>query len=100
MKLLNLPQMYNFAILIYMYKTINIPNFNYDLVNILQILDSQHNHLTRNRDLYIVPRYNKIKSKTSINYIGIKLYNDIPSNLKNLPTIGRYKNLVRTCLLE
>jgi hypothetical protein len=59
-----------------------------------------HSHNTRRKeDLFIVP-CNKSLCKNNFNNIGLWLLNHLPQYMKEIPALNKFKNNLKTCLLE
>ena len=100
MKLLDLTNHYKFFIAIYIYKALNVPNFDNNLLNSITPFASLHGHATRHGDQLVLPRYRKAKSQGSVSYQSIKLWNGIPAEIKNTSTLNRFKKIYRVFLCD
>ena len=100
MKLLDLTNHYKFYIAIYMYKALNVPNFDNNLLNSITPFASLHGHATRHSDQLVMPRYRKAKSQGSVSYQSIKLWNGIPAEIKNVSTLNRFKKIYPVFLCD
>lgn len=90
--ILTVPDVFELSMAVYMYRTIaNDGEFDRDLY--LYVVDSNfdHEHLTRNRDRLILPRYNRNKSKASLNFNAIKVWNDVPADVKSSASLSSFK---------
>ena len=81
-EILTISNLYKYHILLLTYKAVHFRND--ELLFNCGVTHSQiHTHLTRNAENLLLPRFNMSKSQKCISYAGPKLYNDIPSNIKN-----------------
>ena len=59
-----------------------------------------HSHNTRGRNELILPRYNKARSQSSWMYQGIRLWNSLPQDVKNVRSVGAFKNGLKRAILD
>ena len=59
---------------------------------------NHHSHYTRRRNDLVPPQFRLQKSVDSYLYIGIKLFNKLPSNIKQIENINIYKNRIKNIL--
>ena len=69
--------------------------------NILQYTSHAeiHHHNTRNRSDLIVPRHRIDRSRSTLNYAALKIYNKLPDSIRSLTT-KQFKQKVKSLLLE
>lgn len=91
MNILKLEDQYKLQVAIYMYKTVNNDDFDDDLKNSIILHSEVHNHNTRNSNIFIINKFNKNKSKFSIQYNGPKIWNSLPLELSNKTSISSFK---------
>ena len=77
MKLLPLEKLYEVCVSIYMYKTVKIVNYDCIMLNKLITFDENHNHLTRYRHKFVVPRFKKATTQRCILYKGVVIWNGV-----------------------
>ena len=99
MNLLPIDSLFKYSISIYIYRTFKIPNYDRDLHEKLITLQDQHQYPTRNNFNLVIPRYRKEKSKRSLFYSGVKVWNSIPTEIKQLD-FKPFKNRVKTLYLH
>ena len=87
MKVLPLSYVFKLKIATYIRKTISIRQYNERLLNRLQLLRERHGINTRFGHLFLLPRFNRVKSNNHIHYTGVKLWNVIPPEIKAKQTI-------------
>ena len=94
--ILKLPDLHKFNIAVYLYKTINL-GFDDVLFDFIRnsTLSNIHDHFTRNNSLICVPLYSRAYSQSSMNYIGAKLYNSLPTFITNCSSLYKFKSTLR-----
>jgi len=97
-KILKPKDIHFFAVCIYMFKIIKLEHIS--LQSTINVVRPSHNYLTRNRDKFILPfpRVNSIK--ISYNYQFIKIWNELPNELKELRTINMFKTHLKSYILN
>ena len=86
LELLKLLDIYIFSCSTYVFKCLNglaINNFNFNARNT--------GHHTRSCNVLQMPRGSSSQSQTNIKYHGPKAYNELPSHVKDKPTLRRLK---------
>ena len=96
MSSLKLNDLYNCQILSYLYKTLNMPNFDPILKDSLQLTSNIHNHDIRHINKILPEHYNLTRTKFSIKHIGTDLFNKLPSEISNLPSLFKFKSKIKT----
>ena len=99
MNLLKLNDLYCYKISILMFKIINSIE-NSDLDNFLIKFSDIHSYPTRNHNNYILPKYNKNRSKFCIDYQAIKTWNSLPDYLKATKSPLKFKKLLYNHLIS
>jgi len=99
MRLLPLTSQFEYSVLVYMYRTINEPDFDHVLRGRLLTSDSVHNYPTRTSSKFVIPRITREKSRQSLHYAGVVLYNSLPDSLKT-KELNPFKRGVRELLLD
>lgn len=99
MKILPIGDLYEYSLSVYMYRTINFVEYDVDLSRSLVGLNDQHNHLTRNRFEYLIPRLNKEKTAGSMHYKGVKNWNNLPPHFKDYNSLKLFKIKLRQHML-
>jgi hypothetical protein len=88
--ILPLPCLYIYEILVYIKSNSNVFITN----------SGVHSHNTRRKeDLFIVP-CNMSLCKNNFNNIGLRLLNHLPQYMKEIPALNKFKNTLKTFLLE
>ena len=77
-----------------MYKHINNNDFN------LPILSLNHNHYTRNRGILIAPQHRTTLYSNSFIVQAVRLWNNLPTNIRNAPTATTLKRKLGKYLLS
>lgn len=98
-KWLNLTQryMYHMACLIFKIDTYQTPKYLFDkLVKGGDI----HDRVTRNRNLYSVPRHNTAFFQKSFTYNAVKIFNEIPVNIKSTSSVSSFRKQVKTLMFN
>ena len=100
MKLLPLEKLYEVCVCIYMYKTIKIDDYDSILLNKLITFNVNHDHLTRHRYQYVVPRFRKATTQRCILYKGVVVFNEV-SDLISISSVLTFRRmLLRRYLLQ
>ena len=87
--------LYKRNVLLYFFKTLN-GDYDCNLFNRLIRNCDLHSIATRNRDNFVLPRYNRTISQNCIHFRGVELWNSLPHNLresKSLPYFKKQLNL-------
>jgi hypothetical protein len=102
LKVLPLQATYQYRILITIHKFIyNINVLPISLHCLFKLLNSSHLHTTRGStsiDLYI-PSYKKLARENSISIQGPLLWNSLPSKIKSITSLPRFKTAVHHHLI-
>ena len=82
---------------IYIYKCIlqikqNLSEYDQNGIN--------HEYETRQRDTLRVPRHNTVKYEKGPQYTGIKLYNNLPDNIRNITEYTKFKQTLKKYLSD
>jgi hypothetical protein len=97
--LLKMSDLYKFRVLLFMYDWIRLGNYNF-LDNIENEINFLHNHDTRSMNEYRLPLPRLNVHKQSVIYKGIKYWNSLPNNLKQIQTKDTFKKNVLTYLKQ
>ena len=93
LKILKLRDIFNFNIRIYMYKSLNVENYDDYLHTYVANNTTNHAYLVRNNLDIRVPRYRCELSKSCIDYTACRLWNEIPVNVReSSDSLGVFKN--------
>lgn len=79
---------YNCLILIFKIKHNLMPRYLNDIVS---LVGQHHDYPVRNRDDFHLPFMNKVRSQQSLFYKGLKAFNELPNVIKNVETLGLFK---------
>jgi hypothetical protein len=94
---LKVPALYKMRVLLFMYNWIR--NDNYHFLNCIRNeINFEHNHNTRAENEFRLPFPRLNVNKQSVVYNGIKFWNELPVNLRQIQTIGGFKKSVLTYL--
>ena len=86
--LLTVPSLFIFSVSIYTFKHIqNFPVHN-------------HNYHTRFKDQLLIPKHHSTKFEKSIEFLGPKIFNSLPSHIKNCKTENSFKSKLKSFLIE
>ena len=100
MKLLPVEYVYNLNIATYMYKTLNVQNYDIHLLGRLITHNDVHDHNTRDRFSFVTPRFNRVSFKSSICYAGVQIWNSLPDNVKNITSIKPFRRHIKDMLFS
>ena len=76
MNILKLEDQYNFQIALYAFKTF-YRNYDQDLFSLIKKFSDVHDHYTRNLNNLVIPRYNRSKTKSSIHFNCVRIWNSL-----------------------
>ena len=97
--ILKLPDLYRFRILIMMFKAIYF-NTDVHFFNYLSCHSDLHLYSTRNCNNLIIPYYRRTKSQMCISYTGPKLWNALPTSLKNCTSLKVFKISLKKHIID
>ena len=98
-RILKLEDQYKLQLSNYTFKILNTSIDNEISLQLKsQIRD--HSHDTRNRDMFSVAHVNKSRSKNSLFYNGVKVWNSIPNPIKNANSLYKFKKLSKEFYLH
>ena len=100
LKLLKLDDLYIFRLACYVYKSINIPNFDVLLLEYISQHTNQHIHFTRNAPLITLPLYNRSKSQFSLFYSGCKIWNELDPSVGSSSSLASFRFRFRVGIFE
>ena len=89
LKILTMASVYILEVAKYIYS--NKINFNSN--------SSVHSHDTRNKNKFRLPKYSLTLSQNYITYIGLKIFNILPSEIKNKQSIKQFEFTLKKFLL-
>ena len=92
MNMLKLLDLNKLQIAIFMYKSFNTCN--------IPSLLPQRNYPTRTRENLRIPQHTLTIFQHSIAYSGPRIWNNVPENIKSLPTIHAFKNQYKKHILS
>ena len=99
MSILKLGEIYFLQIAVYMYKFLN-NNSNNNFTNIPISHSQVHEHATRNNNKLVMPRFNRKMSQFSIRFVGPKIYNEIPLDIKSAKSLYTFRKKLKLYLLS
>lgn len=87
---MSVTQRINYNVIVFVYKMINklVPEYLY---NKITYANEIHDRNTRNRNEVRLPNIRTENARKCILYNGFKLYNDIPHEIKNVPSLSIFK---------
>jgi len=100
MRLLPLSSIYCLNISMYMYRTLSDEFYDRELYRKLNTFQDQHDHLTRNRDKYVMPRYRKVKTEANIHHSCIEVWNEMPDAVKSCKSLSTFKLAHKQYLID
>ena len=59
-----------------------------------------HDHNTRNRNNLVVPQYRRARTQSSIFYRGIALWNNLPSEMKDIQSLESFKGQIKSMYIS
>ena len=101
-KILPLIEIFNFFASIKLYNEINCTNDHSYFNERVQNLQNNHSHDTRfvNNNNINVPFFTRARGHSSFLYKSIRFWNNLPPDIKNIPSIGSFKNKIKLHLLD
>ena len=78
--------------------SLNICNLNRDTYKLLDDIHSYHRSRKQSKN-YFIPRVKTTQSQNSLTYIGPKVWNQIPLNIKNLKHF-KFKNKLKRMMIS
>ena len=93
-KIVTLEQLYKISMLVYIHKTI-YDNYDEDLSIKLRFQVNEHSIATRFSDRYMLPIHRSTKYEKSLFYAGIKLWNNLPIDLKYTVSASLFKKKLK-----
>ena len=93
-KILKLGDLHQFHTCVSMFKTFHY-NFDVDLFSAFRSHSDTHQYSTRNSNSLLLPLFSKSKSQNSIDYVGSKLWNALPSTMKEPSSVLKYKTSLK-----
>ena len=99
LSILKLNDLHKYQTLIYFHKSLNRPNFDPTLHSYINDSYNIHNHPTRKKNTITPICYNLNKSKFNIKHSGPKLFNTLPSEIKNTETLYKFKKQLKNYFL-
>ena len=94
---LKLSDLYTFQIGVMMYKTLFMSQNN-NIFDNLQTLGSLHDYGTRNRELFVIPKYCRSMTQRSFIYRAASLWNSLPISLRQSTSLNLFKFRLRSHL--
>jgi len=98
-KLLNMQQIYQYSIGIFMFKYCNdeLPNL---FANMFQKNSGIHTHNTRQQNHFHLPKFKNNMLKNSVRYQGVTLWNGLPDQLRESKSLNSFKFNFKKSLLN
>ena len=91
LNILKVDDMYVMQILVYMFKTIH-ERYDSQLFSLLSFRADVHDYDTRNAGQLALPMYRRSMSRFSLLYRGPALWNQLPTNIRNVESLNTFKN--------
>jgi len=95
MNMLPLDFVFSLNVALYVYRTLNVRDYDNMLLDKLVTLGDFHDYPVRNRRNLLLPRYNREKSKSHIHYKGATLWNSIPEEIRDSSTVATFKRKLK-----
>ena len=99
LSILKLFDLFRHRVAVFMHQTL-FSEYNVHFKSLLKPLSESHHHDTRNVNLFVIPRYNKTMSQYSFVYSGVKTWNELPSELRNIPSLVDFRKKVKNFYLS
>ena len=101
-KILPLIEIFHFFASIKLYNEINCTNDHSYFNERVQNLQNNHSHDTRfvNNNNINVPFFTRARGHSSFLYKSIRFWNNLPPDIKNIPSISSFKNKIKLHLLD
>ena len=96
--ILKLPDIYKYRILLLIFSALNFGSHP-DIFVDLQRNSSFHSHSTRYSNNLVIPHFRLSKTQMSISFVGSKLWNDLPEDLKSLSSLSVFKRNLKRHLM-
>ena len=100
LKILTLKNVYLCNMGTYLYKCINLVNFDVDLLEYVNAHTNQHHYVTRANSQITLPLYSRTRSQSSIYYQGCKIWNGIDAAVRDSQTVSSFRFRFRHSLLS
>ena len=100
MSTLKLSDLFKYQTSIYIYKSLNLPNFDLSLKNSLQFQSTIHDHYTRSNNQIAYSHYNLKKSKFNMKHHGTKIFNSLPDKIVQSNSLFKFKRQLKAHLLS
>jgi hypothetical protein len=88
--ILPLPSLYIYDILVYIKTNLNQSTTNSEL----------HSHITRRKNVLFMLPCNMSLCRNSFNNIGIRMLNQLPLSIKEIPVLHKFKRTLKAFLLD
>ena len=98
-QILKLQNQFQLQLLVYIYKLFN-SNIDPSISSNFNLNSSIHHHFTKSSNEFNVARINKSRTKFCIGHDGIKLWNNIPDNIKTSKSLYKFKKMLKTFFLD
>ena len=96
MKTLPIDFVFRSRIVTYVYRTMESDEI---LSSRLDFLCDVHMHNTRSTNLFVIPLFRKEKSKAHVHLTGVREWNLLPENIKEISALSSFRNKVREYFL-
>ena len=98
-RILKIKDVHRLCVAMYMYRMLYM-DIHQDVLNSLDLRTSTHVHNTRSNQPYMLPFPRVDAVRYSYKYQFVKIWNDIPQNLKDIDRISRFKKKLIDFLVE
>ena len=99
MEILKIEDQYNLQIALYAFKTLH-RNYDQELFESIHRFSQIHNYNTRNANNLVIPRYNRSKSKYSMHFNCVKVWNALPAAYRINDSITAFKSQIKNLYLS
>lgn len=96
MNLLRLNDLFKYSMAVYIFKTININEYDPRLSGVLRSFQGIHDHTTRHNYNYILPIYNRVTSQAAVEFSSVKIWNNIPIIIRSVTNLISFKKHFKT----
>ena len=97
--ILKLDDLYKFSVCTLIYKSLH-NDCDTNISQMLQALRQNHTHITRNYSDFCLPRYHLTRSQSSFRYCAVKIYNSLPTLIKESSSIFVFRSRLRSHFLQ
>ena len=98
-EIMKLEDQYKYQISNYTFQLLN-SNIDEEITSIIMNNQEAHSHDTRHGKMLKIPRVIRTMSKNNIIYIGPKVWNSLPNNVKDVNSLYKFKKKTKSFFIE